>query len=439
MPAPRARRFPQRFVSASQRTRWTCWGLVCCLITLVLGVAREAHAEQPTLSGRWSASAMSVQWRIGEWGDSCGPKPGGGGAPGGSVSIKQNGGELVIYGGTRTYRTNECWEQYPGLAPRSHSGGKRGWATTCKTSAGDPRQATVITTMSATDDVISFNETGQYVFVVQGQNCTASVRRSRSFRLIQREGAAPPEPSASASASAAPSAPPPTPKPTATAESRCADPGPVARLEVRPARKLVLPGDEFQFRASVVDASGCPTGTAPQWKVPEHRGVESVGPGKLKIASDAEEGELQISATVSGRSVDVVLEVVSKARYDALLAGGDFDQSGEQGEAVALIAGAAVGSKEVTSQTKGSRNWVLFAALGGGALLLLLGGLIFALRGRKPAAVPDSLLPPQPQPPQPQPPAPPVVRKKICPTCGTVWEGEAQFCGNDQTQLVPMN
>ncbi|MCA9639285.1 MAG: hypothetical protein KC492_01290 [Myxococcales bacterium] len=408
--------------------------ILACVVAISWGTAREAKAEQPTLSGRWSASAMSVQWRIGEWGDSCGPKPGGGGAPGGAVSIKQSGGELVIYGGTRTYRTNQCWEQYPGLAARSHSGGKRGWQTTCKTAAGDPRQATVITTMSATDDVISFNETGQYVFVVEGQNCTASVRRSRSFRLIQREGAAPPS-EASASASAAPSAPPPVPKPAPKVENRCSDPGPVARLEVRPARKLVLPGEEFQFRASVVDASGCPTGTSPQWKIPEHRGVESVGPGKLKVATDAEEGELKISATVSGHSVDVVLEVVSKERYDALLAGGDFDESGEQGEAVALIAGAAVGSKEVTTQTKGSRNWLLFAGLGGGALLLLLGGLIFALRGRKsvPVAPPESLSPP------PAPPPPPPVRKKICPTCGTVWEGEAQFCGNDQTQLVPMN
>ncbi|MCA9626050.1 MAG: hypothetical protein KC766_00220 [Myxococcales bacterium] len=418
--------------------RWLLSWLVGALV--LLAAASEARAEQPTLSGRWSASAMSVQWRVGEWGDACGPKPGGGGAPGGSVSIKQSGGELVIYGGTRTYRTNQCWEQYPGLTPRSHSGGKRGWATTCKTAAGDPRQATVVTTMSATDDTISFNETGQYVFVVEGQNCTASVRRTRSFRLIQREGAAPPvEPSASVSA--APSAPPATP-PTAKPENRCAEPGEVARLEVRPARKLILPGEEFQFRASVVDSRGCPTGTPPRWSVPEHRGVESVGPGKLKVASDAADGEVEISVSVSGRSVQVVLEIVSKERYDALLAGGDFDESGEQGEAVALVASGAVGSKEVTSQTQGGRNWVLLAAAGGGALILLLGGLALALRGRKRSPQPAAEAAPGPPPgpaPAPASPSPPVQRKKICPTCGQIYEGEAQFCGDDQTQLVPMN
>src|SRR5690606_23323117 len=127
------------------------WGALCVALLGLSWTAPVAAQSQPTLSGRWSASAMSVQWRIGQWGSQCGPKPGGGGSASGSVSIKQTGSELTIHGGTRTYQTTQCWEQFPGLSPRSHSGGKRGWRTTCKTAASDPRQATVITTLSATD------------------------------------------------------------------------------------------------------------------------------------------------------------------------------------------------------------------------------------------------------------------------------------------------
>lgn len=396
---------------------------------------------------------MSVQWRIGQWGSQCGPKPGGGGAASGSVSIKQTGSELTIHGGTRSYQTTQCWEQFPGLAPRSHSGGKRGWRTTCKTPASDPRQATVITTLSATDDAISFDETGQYQFVIAGANCTASVRRTQSFRLIQREGEAPPAPKPSATPSAVPSAVPTTPKP----KSRCAEPGEVARLEVRPGRKLIKPGEEFAFRASVVDAAGCPTGQAPRWSVPEGSAVTSLGGGKIRVDNAAAEGDVKLTASIAGRSVEVVLEVASKERYDALLAAGDFDETGEKGEAIAVLASGAVGSKEVSSEAKGGRSWGLFAAIGGFAALLLAGGLIFALRGRKSATQPSSdsqteeaaAAPSQPWQgqtlvlPESAPAATPPVaeqpRKKICPTCGTVYEGAAQFCGNDQTQLLPMN
>src|SRR5690606_36561188 len=101
------------------------------------------------------------------------------------------GSELSISGLGREWSTTQCWEQYPGLARRSHSAGTRGWRNVCKTADSDPRQATVVTTLSATDTTMSFDETAQYQFVIQGQNCTASARRTRSFRLLQREGEPP--------------------------------------------------------------------------------------------------------------------------------------------------------------------------------------------------------------------------------------------------------
>jgi hypothetical protein len=228
--------------------------LLCILATLLLdqGVARA----QATLSGTWQASPLRVQWSIGDWGTACGPRPGGGGQGGGTATITQSGNELTITGLGRTYSTTQCWEQYPGLQRRSHSAGKRGWRNVCKTSAGDPRQANIVTTMSATDNAISFDETGQYQFVLKGQNCTASVRRTRSFSLLQRAGETP-APAASTPAAAKEGA-----NQAAKQErrgdtpGRCGVTGPAAKLEVSPARKLMRSGESFRFRARVLDEKG---------------------------------------------------------------------------------------------------------------------------------------------------------------------------------------
>ncbi|MCW5789462.1 MAG: hypothetical protein KIT72_03480 [Polyangiaceae bacterium] len=421
-----------RQVACLMRPLGRAW-LALAALTLLLAWAAPARAQDLTLSGRWSATAMSVNWRVGSWGEACGPRPGGGGAAGGTVSIQQLGSELAIHGGTRTYRTTECWEQFPGLAPRSHTGGRRGWRTTCKTAAGDPRQATVVTTLSATDDAISFDETGQYQFVIEGTACTASVRRTRSFKLIQREGAPSPAPSAAPTAPATPSAPLPSPKPQPPA-ARCTTPGPASRLEVRPEHKLIRPGGSFQFRASVLDAAGCTAQATPTWSLSKTSGVTLSNTGLVSVADDTAEGELQITASVGGRSVKVVLEVASAERYAALLAGGGFDESGERGEAIALIAGSEVGSAEVTSVAERERSWLMLViAYGGlvGIFILGLGGLMMRRRQK-----------PEPASAAPQPGATPgasASRRTICPTCGQIYEDGARYCGADQTQLVPLN
>src|SRR6185503_3102602 len=157
---------------------------------------------------------------------------------------------------------------------------------------------------------------------VKGQNCTASVRRSRSFRLIQREGEAPvlaPGPTASA-----------RPKPHEPTPKRCTEPGEPARLEVRPSRKLMRPGEEFTFRALVLDAGGCALGSAPNWRVvTPNAPVKLLGPGKIKVDEAAPESELTLSASVGDRALSVVVEIASKERYDALLEAGNFTESGE--------------------------------------------------------------------------------------------------------------
>lgn len=128
-----------------------------------------ARADTPaTLAGQWTATPLTTTWSIGDWGDACGPRPTGGGERGGTVTIDASGGELTFTGVGHPYSTTTCWEQLPGLVRASHSAGTQSWRTTCKSPPGDPRQSTLVTTVTASgSDQISFDETGQYQFVIK--------------------------------------------------------------------------------------------------------------------------------------------------------------------------------------------------------------------------------------------------------------------------------
>jgi hypothetical protein len=413
--------------------------LIAALLCAFTGLAR---AQLPTLAGRWNATPMRSDWIIGEWGAACGPKPSGGGAPGGSVTITTSGNELKMSGAGRDFSTTECWEQFPGLSRVTHSGGLRAWRSTCNTKAADPRQARIVTTISATDKQISFDETGQYQFIITGQNCTASVRRTRSLALVQREGESAPSASAPSASAAEPvaSAAPATPQPSAAipAPKVCALPGPPERLEVRPARKLLRPGDSFEFHTSVLDAAGCALPMSPSWKVVGDAGsLELSGSGRVKVADTASESTVELRATLAGRSARVTVEIASKDRYDALLAQKGLNAEGESSDAaVARIATSALGGGSVVTRDDSQRRRIIFVGVVGGTALVL-GLLGFALvqhSRRKP-------LEPEPRSARLRPtPAitpnrlPPLG--KVCPTCREEYPPEAAFCPNDGNRLL---
>jgi len=392
-----------------------------------------ARAEQPTLSGRWAASAMRVAWNVGDWGEACGPKPGGSGAPAGEVTIKQAGNELTISGTGRTWRTTECWESLPGMRRISHAGGSRGWRSVCQAAPGDPRQATLITTVSASDAYMTFDETGQYQFVIKETNCTASVRRSRSFKLLQREGEAPAEPVAEAKRPSG--APNRTPAPAPG--QQCKDAGPPARLEVRPVRKLLRPGESFAFRALVLDARGCLLPTAPTWSLVDPSAKATVSaPGSVQIAQDAPEGEIQLQARVAGQSAKVIVEVASLERYESMLRQGGFNEQGELDEAsVASIASGSIGARSsVRRERAQSRRTTFIAVVGAAALLLGILGLLVVLRvRRREAAEPEPLGGAEPTQPRPAGPT-----GTVCPTCREEYAPGVQFCPRDGNRLLPV-
>lgn len=345
----------------------------------------------------------------------------------------------------------------------------------CKTADNDPRQATVVTTLSATDDMMSFDETGQYQFVIKGQNCTASVRRTRSFHLVQRQGEAPKTQEKPPETSELPTGIEPT-APAKPVTGPCATPGPPARLEVRPARKLMRAGESFTFRASVLDKNGCTLANRPAWEVGDGGDVASLSAnGKVTIKPEAKEAEVKLTVSVGGQSVAVTIEVVPQDRYEALLAQRGFNEAGESKEAAATtLASGSVGSKSVVTQG-GSDQRITFVAVSG-ALALVVGvlGLFLVQRRRKQdrarVKVPFQSFPPPATglskrcptcgrdyfgdeqfctedatqlvsgsgPPGPSP-SPPPPTNKICPICGTQYPGVAEFCGKDGSILVPVN
>lgn len=347
------------------------------------------------------------------------------------MTIRQSGSELVMSGSGRTFSTTECWEQYPGLSRVSHASSPRSWRNVCKTSPGDPRQATVITTITATNTQINFDETGQYQFVVQGQNCTASVRRTRVLTLQHREGD--PEPAAAPSAAPVASA---APRP-APVEKRCAVTGLPERLEVRPSRKLMRPGESFTFRAGVVDRAGCALGLAPAWRVVTGgNAVELTGAGKVTVAENAPESEARLQASVGDRAVSVVVEIVSGERYDALLQQGSFNAEGESSEAaVARIATGSIGARSTVARDEAQGRKIAFVAIVG-TLALALGvlGLFLVRRSRKQARAVQAEL------------AAPAAKAgkgkangKVCPTCREEYPADAEFCAFDGNRLLPFS
>jgi len=397
---------------------------LACLALFILLVCREATADTPpTLAGSWTASPLVVSWQIGDWSKVCGPQPSGGGGPGGPVTITQNGSELTFVGAGRTFSTTECWEQHPGLARISHSASARNFQNVCKTPAGDPRQAKVVTTLSATDSRISFDETGQYQFVIEGQNCTASVRRNRSYALVLRQGETP---------RAAPSAA--AVKPAARAALDCRNPGLPERLEVRPSRKLMRAGESFSFRTTVVDARGCALPVTPTWNVlGGATALKVTAPGSVTASADASETEVTLEVTLGDRSVRVLVEVTSKERYDALLHAGGFDESGESKEAAVLrVASESMGAREVVARDEAPSKKRLFVAAAG-VLALLLGvvGLLLVRRNRRAA----SLALPAEAPSRPRVAA--GGTSLACPTCREEFPAPHVFCPNDGNRLVP--
>jgi hypothetical protein len=395
------------------------------------------------------------------------------------VTVQEEPGELVLSGLGRVFRTNECWEQLPGVARVAHASGDHSWRTSCKSAPNDPRQTTLVTTITATDTTISLDETGEYQFRIEGQNCAASTRRTRGFVLFQRQGQPPPslatvpqavQPVPTAVGAATPRAEPlglpQTPPASSRPAGRCSSPGDPTRLEVRPARKWLAPGQRFTFRAVALDAEGCAVDARITWTVATPNAKITLMPGgTVAIGEEAQDGTIELGVSFAGRSVPVFIEVATPARYEALLSTGTINDAGEADEAAAtIVASGSLGANPAVAQDGArSRKTTFVVIIGGLALGLAALGFLLLRRGVLRAsraapivveagerAVAEGAGPwasPAAQGGPPDAGAPPhgvVVsqgrplpgRPVICPSCRTEFPPGSTFCPHDGNRLV---
>jgi hypothetical protein len=348
------------------------------VITLAMLAASTAWADS-SFDGRWKQGPLREEYSVSQWLPGCGPAPVSGTSGGGDVvTVRTDGDELSILGGGRVFKSNQCYDQLPTLVRESHSRDPSGrsWRTRCATPANDPRRAIMNTLVAATsDNHIDLVETGQYYIKLNEGTCIAEVKRSRGFDRI----ADTPAPTATPTAPTATQPPAPPPKPPSCT------PGEPARLEVRPSRKLMRPGESFAFRAVVTDASGCPTATATSWALADadDKRVSLDPGGKVTVIADAAEGTSDLVVTAANKSVHVTVEVATAANYDDLLAKQGLNAAGESdATATAAIAGSTIGGADTKAEDGARKRRNLFIAIVG-SLAVVLGVLALVYMRRQ--------------------------------------------------------
>lgn len=423
-------------------------------------LAQRAQAQQATLAGSWSAGPLIENVNVTSWVDECGPKPKSSSSAGGGYKISVSGDELVFSGG-KSFRTDQCWDM--GLARRvSHSATPsiRWWKTRCESPPGDPRKAAITTVVRAIDDdTIVLSETAHYSSTLAAGSCSATVERSRTFKIVSREGAAPaPSPTPAPTAAPTPT-PAPTPKPTAppTPAIDCSAPGEPATLEVRPRKKLLRPGESFDLKARILDAKGCELPSKPLYRLaPESSSIATLSidaAGHVKVSADAEPVSATVVVEAAGKSARVQLEVVSDKAYADLLAAGGGDAGSDEGSVAIVISGSGAGETIVRDPEKpqeGRRRFGLLAVAAGAGSLLALAAIVLWRRANAKAAEEEARRAAERAERKAQKerratatapvasPAPEAVPGgRICPVCRASLPPHAEFCPNDGTRLPP--
>lgn len=339
------------------------------------------------LDGQWKQSALREDFTVQQWLESgCGRPPQSSSTGGGEViTIRMEGDELTFVGGGRVYRTNQCYDPMPTLSRETHSRDPNGktWRTRCVTAPTDPRKTILNTLVVATTaQHIDLVETGRYEITLENGRCIADVKRTRSFTLVAEDNVTP---------SVTPTTAPPKPttkEPEPPKPSICGTPGDPSRLEVRPSKKLLRTGEGFKFRGLVLDTRGCDTRTPMSWRIaPEFdaKGVTVDGTGRVTVANEATEGNVEIIVTAAGKDARVVVEVVSPARYDELLARSGLNAAGENDEASSVtIASQSLGAGEGRVEDRSRERRITFMAIVGSVLLVLgIVALLLLRRSRR--------------------------------------------------------
>ncbi len=348
--------------------------------------ADRARADASALVGSWNAGPLLESVAFKSWVKECGPQPTGGTVPGGPYTISLSGDELVFHGAT-PFRTDQCIDTTTGSRVAHSANPITGvWSTRCETPKDDPRVTQILTSVKATGDTKIFvYERATYSWTWASGTCTADVVRTWNFtnpRAAAAESASAPPVATTAPPSPADTTPPP---PVAT----CTTPGPAARLEVRPKRKVMRPGESFDFPAPTRDEAGRETGERARFSIaPESvanaKDVTIDASGHVKTSETTEPVALTLLVEGASQQAKVQLEVVSSDRYADVLSKEGLDPSGADNQAVSVVVsggggggGAAVVDPRAQRDSKRKRLALLVIAAGVASLVALGAALLF--------------------------------------------------------------
>ncbi len=434
--------------------------------------ADVAFGDAGALVGSWSAGPMIESVAFKTWVKECGPQPTGRTLAGGPYTISLSGDELV-FSGANPFRTDQCLDTTMGSRVAHSANPTTGvWSTRCETPKDDPRMTQISTSVKATgDSKISVYEKATYSWTWASGTCAADVVRTWNFTNPRAAAAA----SSSAAPSATASATPPVPTataPTATAVTRaptatapttdCSAPGAAARLEVRPKRKVMRPGETFDFKARILDDAGCEVAEKAKFSIAPDapaaaKGLTIDASGRVKTSDTTEPVALTLVVDGASQQAKVQLEVVSSDRYLDVLTKEGLDQSGADDQAVSVVVSGGGGGGGATvvdpraQQDAKRKRIALLAIAGGAAALVALGALVLLRRSkakdersdaekrrvredaerehaRAKAAHEATVAAAQAALAQ--------GTAKRCPTCGTIFPPDAEFCPLDGARLV---
>jgi predicted nucleic acid-binding Zn ribbon protein len=434
----------------------------------LLLAADVAHGDASSLVGSWNAGPMIESVAFKTWVKECGPQPTGRTLAGGPYTISLSGDELV-FSGANPFRSDQCIDMTTGSRVAHSANPSTGvWSTRCETPKDDPRLTQISTSVKATgDSKISIYEKATYSWTWASGTCAADVVRTWNFTNPRAAAAAA---SSSAAAAASSTAPVPTATATATATpttttppptSDCASPGAAAKLEVRPKRKVMRPGETFDFKARILDDAGCEVAEKAKFSLAPNspaaaKGLSIDPNGRVKTSDTTEPVALTLVVDGAAQQVKVQLEVVSSDRYLDVLSKEGLDQTGADDQAVSVVVsgggggGATVVDPRAQEEAKRKRI-ALLAMAGGAAALVALGAVVLFRRSkakddrseeekrraredaerehaRAKAAHEATVAAAQAALAQ--------GTAKKCPTCATIFPPDAEFCPLDGARLV---
>lgn len=415
------------------------------LLIMMLTVAPEAGAE---VAGRYQVKGQGIRVNVESWGENCGPQPRSASGGGGKiVQISRVGTNLMV----GRQRTDRCWSRNPRVQRQRAAAGAKQWTVVCQTPAGDPRFERGEYTLQQVDDqTLRFREVSRYNWRLEGDHCVATVTLTRSYVRLPDESQ-PSEPSP-----LDPSPTPPDPEPPQPAVSgRCAGAtGEPVRLDVRPSRVEIRPGERVCFRAIARNREGCPVSAGVSWR----RGNVDGQPMQGSLGRDGcfeagetpaeAEGQVVVVATAGGLNstaqVTVRMPDIGALVAARLAEGSDGQPEPSASTVTEARAGAAQGlasARVASGRQRGGGLWWLLALVGAVVIALVVATILLVRRRR---ATDDDLdrldeeqrisatmavassVPPQPE----------EAARKVCPSCGREFTGAVDFCPDDATKLV---